>query len=104
MLLFGVSFNFLPKGEQNKIVWIIGGGGERDKYVFVCKASAKLWGFGGMFPRKILIFDLLLDAIWWNLDTNNLAIIKGFIIESQHIKVAASQSQGGAFPPLPLPP
>ena len=24
-------------------------------------------GSGGMFPQEILIFDLLLDAIWWNL-------------------------------------
>ena len=25
--LFRVSFSFLPKGEQNEIVWIIGGSG-----------------------------------------------------------------------------
>ena len=65
-----VSFSFLPKGGgggggQSEIVWIIGGGG--DKYISVCKACVKLGGSGGMFPWKILIFDLLLDAIWWNL-------------------------------------
>ena len=27
----------------------------------------KLGGSGGMLPREILILDLLLDAIWWNL-------------------------------------
>ena len=38
-----------------------------DKYVFVCKACGKLGGSGGMLPQEILILNLLLDAIWWNL-------------------------------------
>ena len=37
------------------------------KYVSVCKACGNLGGSGGMFPREILILDLLLDVIWWNL-------------------------------------
>ena len=49
---------------QNEIVWITGGGG---KHIFVCKTCGKLGGSGGMLPREILILDLLLDAIWWNL-------------------------------------
>ena len=36
-------------------------------YVSVYKASSKLGGSGGMLPRGILILDLLLDTIWWNL-------------------------------------
>ena len=42
-----VSFNFLPKGGQNEIVWIIGGGG---KQILVCRACDKLAGSGGMLP------------------------------------------------------
>ena len=41
-----VSFSFLSKGGPNEIVWIIG---------------------GGNFDREILILDLSLDVIWWNL-------------------------------------
>ena len=37
------------------------------KYVSVCKAYGTLGGSGGMIPQEILILDLLLDAIWWNL-------------------------------------
>ena len=47
------SFSFLPKGGQNEIVWIIGGGG--GKQIFVCKACDKLGGSGGMLPGDILI-------------------------------------------------
>ena len=44
------------------------GGGE-DKYVSVCKACGKVGGGGGWghAPQEILILDLLLGAIWWNL-------------------------------------
>ena len=34
------------------------------KYISVCKAHGKLGGSGGMLPWEILIFDLLLGAIW----------------------------------------
>ena len=37
------------------------------KHVSVYKACGKLGGPGACFPREILIFDHLLDAIWWNL-------------------------------------
>ena len=37
------------------------------KDAYVCKACGKLGGSGGMLPREILFFDLLSDAIWWNL-------------------------------------
>ena len=48
-----------------RLYGLLGGGG---KYAFVCKACGKLGGSGGMFPREIFFFfDLLLDAIWWNL-------------------------------------
>ena len=62
-----VSFSILPKegwggrGGQNEIVWIIGGTNS------VCKACGKLGGSGGMLPKEILILELLLDTIWWNL-------------------------------------
>ena len=61
-----VSFSFLAKGEQNEIVWIIGGGGG-GKHLFMCKACGKLGGPGECFPRENLILDFLLDTIWWNL-------------------------------------
>ena len=35
--------------------------------MFVCKACGELGKSGGMHPWEILILDLLLDAIWWNL-------------------------------------
>ena len=35
--------------------------------MYPCAACGKLEGSGGMLPWEILIFDLLLDAIWWNL-------------------------------------
>ena len=37
------------------------------KRVFVCKVCGKLGGSGDMLPWEILILNLLLDAIWWNL-------------------------------------
>ena len=40
------------------------GGG---KYISMCKACDKLGRSGGMLPWEILILDLLLDTIWWNL-------------------------------------
>ena len=48
---------------QTETVWIIEGG----KYVSMCKACGKLGGSGGMLSWEILILDLLIDAIWWNL-------------------------------------
>ena len=42
-----------------------GGGG---KYISMCKACGKLWGSGGLLHWEILSLDLLLDAIWWNLE------------------------------------
>ena len=45
-----VSFSFLPKGGQNEIVWVIGGG--RGKYVSVCKACGELGGQGACSPVK----------------------------------------------------
>ena len=38
-----------------------------DKYVSVYKACGKLGGSRGMLSREILILDLLLDPIWWDL-------------------------------------
>ena len=64
LILYRVSFNFLPKGGGAKLLRIIGGGGQ---YVYVCKACGKVGGSEGMFPWEILILDLLLDIIWWNL-------------------------------------
>ena len=55
---------FCPLGGKLRLYGILGGGG---KYVSMCKASGKLGGSGGMLPREVLILDLLLDAIWWNL-------------------------------------
>ena len=40
----------------------------RGKYVYICVQS--MWqtrGVRGHAPREILILDLLLDVIWWNL-------------------------------------
>ena len=60
-----VSFSFLPKGGgkgQNEIAWIIGGQ--------VCICVQSMWqsrGCGGMLPQEILVLELLLEAIWWNL-------------------------------------
>ena len=52
------------------------------KYVSMCKACGKLGGSGGMLPWEILILDLLLDAIWWNLGLfshkHNLPFIVSF--------------------------
>ena len=73
-------------GGQNKIVWIIGGG-----QVCVSKHVANK-GVQGTLPREILILDLLLDAIWWNLGLflhkHNITIycvIKAFILDP-HVK------------------
>ena len=49
-----------------RLYGLLGGGGG-GKYVSVCKACGKLRGSGGMLPWEILILDLLLDVIWWNL-------------------------------------
>ena len=49
---------FCPRGGQNDIVWIIGGGG--GKYISVCKACGKLGGAGGMLPWEILILDFFI--------------------------------------------
>ena len=64
----GVSFSFLPKGEggQNEIVWITGGG------VQVCIRVQSTWqtsyrGGLGHAPHEILISDILINTIWWNL-------------------------------------
>ena len=59
---YRVSFSFLPKEEQNEIVWIV----RRTSYISVCKACGKLGGSGGMLPWEILILDLLLDTNWLN--------------------------------------
>ena len=62
-----VSFSFLPKGGgggQNEIVWIIGG------QVSICVQSiGQTRGIRGHAPPRNFVFcDLLLDAIWWNLE------------------------------------
>ena len=50
-------------GEGNEIVWIIEGG-----QVHICVQSVRQTrASGGMFPWEILILDLLLDTISWNL-------------------------------------
>ena len=48
-----VAISFLPKWEQNKIVWI-------SMCVSMCKACGKLGGSGGMFLQGILILDLFI--------------------------------------------
>ena len=99
----------MSNGGQNEIVWIIGG-----EYVFMCKACGQLGESGDMLPWEILILDLLLDAIWWNLalfsHKHNLPLIVSLnplyywytckIEFSAHPR-EASQSQGGK---CPLPP
>ena len=55
----GVSFSFLHK------VW-----GKMRLGAQVRIRVQSMWqsrGSGGMLPREILILDLSLDAIWWNL-------------------------------------
>ena len=63
MYVFRVSFSFLPTGEPNEIVWIVGG------QVHICVQS--MWqtrGVGGYAPPGNFDLDFnLLDAIWWNL-------------------------------------
>ena len=70
-----VSFSFFPKGGAKWCCMDYWG----DKYRSVCKTCGKLGGSGGMVPREILILDLLLDTIWWNLglflDKHNLRFI-----------------------------
>ena len=63
-------------GVQNEIVWIIGGGGGQ-VHIHV--------GSGGMLPREILILDLSLDAIWWNLGLFSHKHLKLYIIDL-HVK------------------
>ena len=58
-----VSFSFLPKGGGKMGLYGLLGG-----QVYICVQS--MWqtrGVRGMFPWEILILDLFLDAIWWNL-------------------------------------
>ena len=57
-------FQLLAKGGgQNEIVWIIGGAS-----TYLCKACGKLGGVRGHAPPgNFVFFDLLVDAIWWNL-------------------------------------
>ena len=48
-----------------RLYGLLGGGGGQ-----VCIYVQSMWqtrGSGGMLPREILILDLLLDTIWWNL-------------------------------------
>ena len=49
-----LSQEFWPKGGQNEIVWIIGGGG--GNYLSVSKAWGKLGGAGAMLPRGNFFF------------------------------------------------
>ena len=58
-----VSFRFLPKGGGGKkrLYGLLGGG-----QVCVSKHVANK-AVQGTLPWEILILDLLLDAIWWNL-------------------------------------
>ena len=47
-----------------RLYGLLGGGGQ----VSICVQS--MWqtrGVRGMLSREILVLDLLLDAIWWNL-------------------------------------
>ena len=64
-----VSFSFLPKGGRGGGE---GGGGHITLYGLLggehlCKTCGKLGGSWGMLLWEILILDLLLDAICWNL-------------------------------------
>ena len=62
-------------GGGNEIVWIIGGGGQMRLYgllggqVCICVQSMgqTRGGPGACSPTENLVFDHLLDAIWWNL-------------------------------------
>ena len=59
------------------------------KYVSMHKACGKLGGSGGgVLPQEVLVLNLLLGAIWWNLGlfcTNIIftvyCVIKAFIID-----------------------
>ena len=62
--IFRVSFSSLPNGGKMRLYELLRGQ--------VCIRVQSMWqtrGAGGMLPREILILDLLLDAIWWNLGT-----------------------------------
>ena len=73
-----VSFSFLPKrgGGGKMVIWGAS---------IICVQS--MWqtrGSEDMLPWVILILDILLDAIWWDLDcfrTNIYCVIKTFIID-----------------------
>ena len=59
-----VFFGFSSKGGGEgriRLYRLLGG-----KSVSVCKMCGKLGRFGSMLPREILILELLLDAIWWD--------------------------------------
>ena len=61
--MLGFLSAFCPRGDgQNQIVWIIGG----ELRIHV-QSMLQTRGSGGMLPWEILILDLLLDVICWNL-------------------------------------
>ena len=84
-----------------------------DKYISVCKACGKLGESRGMFSWEILILDLLLDPIWWDLGlilhTHNLPcivseFIKAFIIEfSPYPRVGGGEQAKGKGGQMSLP-
>ena len=50
---------FFQLFDKMRLYGLLGG----SKYVSMWQTE----GSGGMLPREILVLDLLLDAIWWNL-------------------------------------
>ena len=97
----------LPKDGCKMRLYGLLGGQER-----ICVQS--MWqtrGSRGMLPGEILILDLLLYAIWWNLGLfshkHNLSFMCHYFIDL-HIKSNSQHTQGGGKskprgPPAPPP-
>ena len=91
-----VSFSFLPKGAKWDCMDYWGG-----KYVFVCKACGKLGGSGGTLPWEILILNLLLGAIWWNLELFTHKHNLPFIVSLSFYNWFTCKTEFSAYPTPP---
>ena len=61
-LLSGFLSAFCPRGDKMRLYGLL----EGQVYIRV-QSMWQTRGFRGILPREILILNLLLDAIWWNL-------------------------------------